>query len=50
MQDVTMSVKCWICGRPIPHEECKTDDHGHVVHEDCYAEVAVRTKSASTTS
>jgi hypothetical protein len=47
MPDGITSVKCWMCGKPIPLEECKTDDHGHVVHEDCYAEVAVQEKSAS---
>ena len=47
MQDKTTSVVCWMCGRPIPLEECKTDDHGHVVHEHCYVEGAVQKTSAA---
>lgn len=27
---------CWICGRIVPLEECKVDEHGLPVHEDCY--------------
>lgn len=27
------TVVCWICGTPVPLEDCKTNDHGHVVHE-----------------
>ena len=26
-------VHCWICGKPVPLEECKTDDCGRPVHE-----------------
>jgi hypothetical protein len=47
MPNETTTVSCWICGKPIPLEDCKTDDHGHVVHENCYAEVAVQKKSAA---
>ena len=32
---------CRMCGKPIPLEECKSDDHGGPVHEDCYVAVAV---------
>lgn len=28
---------CWICGRAVPLENCKTEEHGSVVHEECYA-------------
>ena len=28
---------CWICGKVISLETCKTDDHGNMVHEFCYA-------------
>ena len=28
---------CWICGKSVQVEECKVDEHGLPVHEDCYA-------------
>jgi hypothetical protein len=28
---------CWICGKPVRLENCKIDEHGQAVHEDCYA-------------
>lgn len=28
---------CWICGRFVSLETCKTDEHGKAVHEECYA-------------
>jgi hypothetical protein len=28
---------CWICGRAVPLENGKTDEHGNIVHEECYA-------------
>jgi hypothetical protein len=46
--DKITAVMCWICGKLIPLEDCKTDDDGHVVHEECYAETAVNEKRAST--
>jgi hypothetical protein len=27
---------CWICGKAVPLEECKVDEHGLAVHEKCY--------------
>lgn len=27
---------CWICGKVVSLEECKVDEHGLAVHEDCY--------------
>lgn len=27
---------CWICGRVVSLESCKTDEHGNAVHEACY--------------
>ena len=27
---------CWICGKLIQLEECKIDEHGQGVHENCY--------------
>ncbi len=28
--------ECWICGSEVSLEECKIDEHGQAVHEDCY--------------
>jgi len=28
---------CWICGRAVSLQNCKTDEHGHIVHSECYA-------------
>jgi hypothetical protein len=28
---------CYICHAPVAIEESKTDEHGHAIHEDCYA-------------
>jgi len=28
---------CWICGKDISLEHCKTDEHGLSVHESCAA-------------
>ena len=47
MEEKTTAVNCWICGRPIPLEECKTDDYGHVVHEACYSERSVKKQGAA---
>jgi len=27
---------CWICGKAVKLEDCKVDEHGLPVHEDCY--------------
>jgi hypothetical protein len=27
---------CWICGKVISLEECKIDEHGMPVHEQCH--------------
>ncbi len=27
---------CWICGRVVSLESCKTDENGNAVHEECY--------------
>jgi hypothetical protein len=32
-----LPMTCWMCGRSIRLEECKIDEHGFSVHEDCYA-------------
>ena len=28
---------CWMCGRAVSLENGKTDEHGNIVHEKCYA-------------
>ncbi len=35
---------CWMCGRSIRLEECKIDELGLAVHENCYV-AKVRPKS-----
>jgi hypothetical protein len=27
---------CWICGRDVSLRDCKLDEPGHPVHEECY--------------
>jgi hypothetical protein len=27
---------CWICSKPVLLENCKIDEHGRPVHENCY--------------
>jgi hypothetical protein len=27
---------CWICGKTVKLEDCKVDEHGLAVHENCY--------------
>lgn len=42
---------CWICGKPVALETCKTDEHGSAVHEQCYAaKVALANDSQKPTS
>jgi hypothetical protein len=42
---------CWICGHPVPLEECKTDEQGRAVHEQCYAiKIKRETEASSATS
>jgi hypothetical protein len=31
------SQMCWICGKLVQLETCKTDEHGNAVHGQCYA-------------
>ena len=35
-------VYCWICNKPVRLKDCKTDDRGRPVHEDCYVAIAMR--------
>jgi hypothetical protein len=38
---------CWICGKPVSLENCKVDEHGLAVHEECYlAKVASKSKKS----
>lgn len=30
------STYCWICGKEVSLGDCKTDENGRAVHEDCY--------------
>ena len=32
----TPSHPCWICGKNVRLEECKIDEHGATMHEECY--------------
>ena len=35
---------CWICGRAVRLDTCKTDEHGCAVHERCYLAKIALTK------
>jgi len=38
---------CWLCGKPVSLEACKTDEYGQSVHERCYvARLALEKASA----
>ena len=36
--DRTIKMICVICGKPVALETAKTDDDGHAVHAQCYAQ------------
>jgi len=36
MADAINTVCCGICSREVFLTDCKTDEHGHAVHEECY--------------
>ena len=38
MEDRLTHVPCVICSKPVRLNECKVNDLGEPVHEDCYAE------------
>lgn len=38
MPNTNLSTPCLICGREVSLKDCKTDEHGRAVHEDCYAQ------------
>ena len=31
----SFSTICWLCGKSLALESCKTDEHGHAIHESC---------------
>jgi hypothetical protein len=35
---------CWICGKPVLLEDCKIDERGLAVHENCYLAKVVSRK------
>ena len=46
MEQATSLTWCRICGHPVRFEECKTDEQGLAVHEQCYT-IKVTLKSES---
>jgi|HubBroStandDraft_6_1064221.scaffolds.fasta_scaffold25895_6 hypothetical protein len=34
--EISWLPRCFICKESVNLEECKTDEHGRAVHEDCY--------------
>jgi hypothetical protein len=37
---------CWICGKDVSLKTCTEDEHGNLVHEDCYSiRLKMRTQS-----
>ena len=30
-----LSHMCWICGKAVDIQNCKTDEHGSIVHKPC---------------
>jgi hypothetical protein len=41
---------CWICGKLVELETCKTDEHGNAVHERCYAAKMALSREAQMSS
>jgi hypothetical protein len=37
MMPSTFQPQCWICSQPCQLEDCKIDEEGHAVHDECYA-------------
>jgi hypothetical protein len=38
---------CWICGKPCRLEDCKIDEQGLPVHEECYVAKLVLKKKVA---
>lgn len=36
MDGKPLSKLCWMCGYVVTLEDCKIDEHGMAVHENCY--------------
>jgi ribosome-binding protein aMBF1 (putative translation factor) len=36
MEHKPLTRACWLCGKAVKLEDCKIDEHGLAVHEDCY--------------
>lgn len=36
MFSIRAAHSCWICGKPVALENCKVDEQGFPVHEQCY--------------
>lgn len=41
--------RCWICNQSVVLEDCKIDERGHPVHEDCYVALLARHDARSLT-
>lgn len=41
------TVLCWICGECVTLEDCKVDENGQAVHEECYMMVVLRRPAPS---
>jgi hypothetical protein len=35
-QDRAIPITCGVCGDPVNLENCRTDEHGKAVHQNCY--------------
>ena len=41
------SKTCWICGTAVKLEDCKVDEHGLPVHDNCYVAKVRRSKNTT---
>lgn len=45
------STTCWICGKEVSLQNCRIDERGRAVHEECYvARIKLETESKSADS
>ena len=44
--DVSGLPRCFLCGKSVPLETCKTDENGNAIHEECYV-LKMRLKPAT---
>jgi ribosome-binding protein aMBF1 (putative translation factor) len=47
MEAYSPSKVCWICGSAIALEDCKVDEHGLPVHDNCYVAKVARRKNTA---